>query len=118
MHEANLWPSENVLVALAYREPFCFPVPCILQKHPCGWLINSPGVEELLNSPVATADNFVYLTRISLGGNGAEKATDGQLTLNTAVRFFVITTEILPRIYLRMKYLYVLLGSIILFIIK
>lgn len=47
-----------------------------------------------------------------------EKATDRQLALNTAVRVFVITTEILPRIYLRMKYLYVLLGSIIPFIIK
>lgn len=39
---------------------------------------------QCLNSPVATADNFVYLTRISLGGDRAEKATDRKFTLNTA----------------------------------
>lgn len=43
---------------------------------------------QCLNSPVAIADNFVYLTRISLGHDRAEKATDRKLTLNTAVRFF------------------------------
>jgi len=67
---------------------------------------------------VATADNFVYLTGIRLGGDSTEKARDRRLTLNTAVRFFVITTQILPTIYLKMKYSYALLGSIILFVIK
>lgn len=71
-----------------------------------------------LNSLAATADNSVYLTRIRLGGDGAEKARDRQLTPNTAIRFFVITTQILPRIDFKMKYSYPLLGSIILFIIK
>lgn len=86
----QLWPTENHLLLCAMHS---VEGSLTAQEWQC------------LNSPVAIADNFVYLTRISLGHDRAEKATDRKLTLNTAVRFFFffITTQILLRTYLKMK---------------
>lgn len=41
-------------------------VPSSSQEAPCGWLINTPGVEQCLSSLAAPADNFVCLARIRL----------------------------------------------------